>query len=254
MNCDAIRPWLEAHADDELDLARTLEVEAHAQSCAACASRLAEFRARKAALRAGLPRHSAPAGLEAKLRARLPAARPAATVRGAAWTSQRFWAYGGMAAALALALGGGFTWGSARAGRGLLANEAIADHVRSLEPGHLLDVVSTDQHTVKPWFAGKIDFSPPVTDLAAAGFPLLGGRLDQIGGRTAAAIVFGRRKHTIDLFVWPAEGGAIADSHSERAGFQLESWAEDGLNYLAVSEVSADDLRQFTAAYRGSRR
>ena len=118
---------------------------------------------------------------------------------------------------------------------------------------HLTDVPSSDQHTVKPWFAGKLDFSPPVVDLAAAGFPLAGGRLEHIDGRTAAALVFHRRQHAINVFIWPAITGSVPTRQADRNGYHAESWSQDGLNFLAVSEIPAAELSQFATAFRTAR-
>jgi anti-sigma factor RsiW len=250
MNCEETRPWLESYADGELDLVRQLAIDTHVNSCPACAAALAGFQARQSALRGSLPRYAAPPSLAATLGAIASPSRPAAA-RSGARRALSIWSYMGVVAAFGAVLGGGYGWGAAAARRGALTDEAVADHLRSLEPGHLMDVVSSDQHTVKPWFAGKIDFSPPVPDLGAAGFPLLGGRLDQIGHRTAATLVYGRRKHTIDLLIWPAEPRGIFALREQRDGFQIESWSEGGLNFIAVSEVSADDLAQFIRSSRG---
>jgi anti-sigma factor RsiW len=129
-------------------------------------------------------------------------------------------------------------------------DEVFAEHVRSLQAGHLTDVVSTDRHTVKPWFAGKVDFSPPVVDLADIGFPLGGGRLDEIDGRAAAALVFHRRLHAINVFIWPAPGGTPAPRRGDRDGYSAIGWTRDGLNFLAVSEIPGADLGQFVAEFR----
>jgi anti-sigma factor RsiW len=155
-----------------------------------------------------------------------------------------------MAASIAFALLIGFAWGSMRARGKALFGEAISDHVRSLQAGHLMDVVSTDQHTVKPWFIGKLDFSPPVVDLADAGFPLAGGRLERIDGRPAAALVFHRRLHSINVFVWPATDGQVPARDGKGYGYNALSWSQGGLNFLAVSEISAAELGQFVPEYR----
>src|SRR6476469_6213657 len=121
--------------------------------------------------------------------------------------------------------------------------QLVSSHVRSLQPGHLMDVQTTNQHIVKPWFNGKIDFSPPVPELADQGFPLIGGRLDSVDGKTVPAIVYKRRLHTVNLFVWPAK-----DS-SERAlvkdGFAITEWSRNGLRFAAVSDIPASELAQF---------
>jgi len=127
-----------------------------------------------------------------------------------------------------------------------LATQLIASHVRSLMANHLTDVASSDQHTVKPWLDAKLDFAPPVVDLAGEGFPLIGGRLDYLDNRPVAALVYQRRKHFINLFVWPGKTGAarptMAMSHE---GYQLLHWADPDFNYWAVSDVNANDLQLF---------
>jgi anti-sigma factor RsiW len=125
------------------------------------------------------------------------------------------------------------------------ASELIDAHVRSLQPGHLTDVISTDQHTVKPWFDGKLDFIPPVNDFAAQGFPLIGGRLDALNGHSVAALVYGRRKHTINLFVWPVRQGAASPyGWGARDGYNWGMWQAGDMTFCLVSDVSQSDLRE----------
>jgi anti-sigma factor RsiW len=248
MTCHETRALLEADADGELDLVRHLELEAHIRACPECARTADAIRARREALRSALPRFAAPPRLVESIRASLgapaplPARRP--PLRWLGWNAM------GLAASLALAVVGGYSWGRAHErGDGLL-REAVADHVRSLQGDHLMDVVSTDQHTVKPWFIGKLDFSPPVVDLADAGFPLVGGRLEHLDGRAAAALVFKRRQHAINLFVWPADGGGVPAPRGSGSGYNVTAWSRNGLNFLAVSEIPAAELGQFASAFR----
>ena len=260
MDCNDTRRLLDADLDGELDLVRHLDLEAHLRTCPACARLAESARARNIALRQSLPRFTGSPQLAEKIRAALRAEAtrpaPAGEVRapGPARAKIVFplWQIGGLAASVALALLVGLRWGNARARANFLFDEAVSDHVRSLQGNHLTDVASTDQHTVKPWFAGKLDFSPPVADLATDGFPLVGGRLEHVDGRQAAALVFRRRQHDINLFIWPAGGVAISSRQANRDGYNAESWSHAGLNFLAVSEIPAAELAHFGEIFRTS--
>jgi anti-sigma factor RsiW len=129
----------------------------------------------------------------------------------------------------------------------IVDQQIVSSHVRSLQPGHLTDVQTTNQHIVKPWFNGRIDFSPPVPELADQGFPLAGGRLDSIDGRTVAAIVYHRRLHTVNLFAWPAKNGG--DRAFVKDGFAVTEWSRNGLRFAAVSDIPAAELRQFETLF-----
>jgi anti-sigma factor RsiW len=251
MDCNESRPLIDADADGELNPDHQLDLAVHLRQCPACAQLAANTRARQAALGQGLPRFTAPAPLAEKIRASLRAEEKAVRiVPRRAQTAWPFWNIAGLAASLTLTLLVGYTWGTARARTNLLIEEAVGDHVRSLQASHLTDVTSTDQHTVKPWFAGKLDFSPPVVDLATAGFPLTGGRLEQFAGRPAAALVFHRRQHAINLFIWPAGNSTVATRRSGQNGYTIESWSQAGFNFLAISEIPTAELNEFTVAFR----
>ena len=229
--------------DGELDAANTALAEAHVARCEGCREELERLQAVRALLGGEGVRHSAPDDLRARILA-LPELRSTAANsnrRSAGWLAPG--ALGAIAAALAMiAIVGPMQ------GQSALDGQLISSHVRSLQPGHLTDVQTTNQHIVKPWFNGKIDFAPPVPELADKGFPLAGGRLDSIGGQTVAAIVYHRRLHTVNLFVWP--GSARGSRISVEDGFSLAQWNDDGLNFAAVSDIPADELRQFETLYR----
>lgn len=245
MTCAEARPLLHAYFDGELDLARSLDVEAHLSSCAACASELANLRALRSGLRGSALYHPAPAQLERKVRAAL---RDARRVEGRTRFSSARYAWTGAAAAaifLILIAVGGFPPFSPHASD-LTAREVVDDHLRSLAGNHLTDVLSSNQHTVKPWFDGRLDFTPPVQDFANQGFPLIGGRLDYLDNRPVAAVVYRRREHMINLFISPAEHSGDTQPQSQvRDGYNIVHWTKSGMSYWAVSSVSSSELERF---------
>ena len=232
---------LGALVDGELDAVNTALIEAHVARCDGCREELERLQAVSSLLRSDGVRHSAPPDLHARIAARpeLRAANSNRRIPG--------WIGAGLAGALAASLGMIALVNPVQQ-QSALDDQLISSHVRSLQPGHLTDVQTTNQHIVKPWFNGKIDFAPPVPELADQGFPLAGGRLDSIDGKTVAAIVYHRRLHTVNLFVWPGKAGATRVEVED--GFALAEWSEDGLNFAAVSDIPANELRQFEALYR----
>ena len=238
MDCGHPRELLHAYLDGELDAAGSLDVERHLGECAACSAIVTRHRALREALRAPALRHSAPAVLRERLASTLGARRS----RYAAWPRQ----LGALAAGLLLALAAGFGLGRWTEGAGHgVEQEIVAAHVRSLQADHLVDVASSDQHRVKPWFAGKVDFAPIVADFAGKGFPLVGGRLDYLDGRPTAALVFKRREHTINVFLQPNRGGASsAPRASEQQGFRLLHAVVDGFDVWLISDAGDADLRE----------
>jgi anti-sigma factor RsiW len=153
---------------------------------------------------------------------------------------------------LAATLAAALSWSVAshRGGDGMPA-ELVSAHIRSLMADHLVDVATSDQHTVKPWFSGKIDFAPPVADFTASGFPLVGGRVDYIGGRPVAVLVYKTRQHLVNVFVWPADGEGDEEPRLlAREGYHLLQWQQSGLTFWAVSDVTPDDLQRLAQLFR----
>jgi anti-sigma factor RsiW len=227
--------------DGELDAANSAMAEAHVARCEGCREELDRLQAVRNLLATEGVRQSAPEALRGRI-ASLPelSASPARARRLPGWLAPGM--TGALAASLAMIVL------LPRGAESAVDRQLVSSHVRSLQPGHLTDVQTSNRHVVKPWFNGRIDFAPPVPELAGRGFPLAGGRLDSIDGKTAAAIVYRRRLHTVNLFVWrsPAE----PPRSSAEGGFALTEWSDAGLRFAAVSDIPAQELRQFETAYR----
>jgi anti-sigma factor RsiW len=243
MNCDRVRPLIDAYTTDELDLSAALEVSEHLEQCAVCATELKTIQDLRGVIRRPSLRYDAPP----ELRARLAVARQQNVGRHSRF---RRLAIAAAIAALLLLPWLGIYWNALRANTSRLADDVTSSHIRSLMSDHLLDVPSTDQHTVKPWFNGKLDFSPTVVDLASDGFPLIGGRLDYIGGRSVAAVVYKRNKHTINLFLWPTASPDSQPTKSRHNGYNLFIWNRAGMTCCAVSDLNAPELEQFVQLLR----
>ena len=226
-----MRLLLQAELDGELDAASVAPLAAHTASCENCARLQHDLSGLSVQLRAGLTRHAAPPGLRHAILAQV----PASPVRTAPRLSSRdgSWFAAGLAVAASVAALMILPRGSDK------ATELVAAHIRALQPGHLLDVESTDRHTVKPWFDGKLDFAPPVSDFAAQGYRLVGGRLDYLEGRPVAALVYQRDKHLIDLFVWP---GNQPEARRTVQGYNLTAWSRHAMNFRAVSDLNEAEL------------
>jgi anti-sigma factor RsiW len=223
--------------DGELDAANVAMVEAHVARCEGCREELERLQALRNLIRSEGVRHEAPKALMNRIAA-MPELAPKAANdnRILRWLGPG--AVGALAASLAM-----LTLIPPGTQSVVVDQQLVSSHVRSLQPGHLTDVQTTNQHIVKPWFNGRIDFSPPVPELADQGFPLAGGRLDSIDGKTVAAIVYHRRLHTVNLFVWPAKDGA--DRSFVKDGFAVTEWSRNGLRYAAVSDIPPAELREF---------
>jgi anti-sigma factor RsiW len=238
--------FLPAYFDGELDLVRDIEFEEHLKSCPLCAQHLSELQALRSSIRSANLYDRAPESLRSRIRAALPAdSRPQPT----AMSRRRTFEWFAVAAAILLAVVLGATMLPNVGGekQNLLAEEIIGSHIRSLQPGHLYDVESTDQHTVKPWFDGKLDFAPPVVNLADQGFPLIGGRLDYVGHRNVAALVYQRQKHFINVFIWPEEDLKLTKMQDAQTiqGYNVLFWSHNGMYFWAASDLNPAELRQF---------
>lgn len=252
MDCTEARRRLHAYLDRELDRPGSMALEQHLASCAECKHAFAV----QSALSAGIRRHAdyhhgAPPELSARIRARPGSERKARWQ----WPQLGRWLPVGAAAALAAVISwtAAIQYASAPADP-TLAEQVIAGHARAIVTNHVIEVASSDQHTVKPWLSSKLDFSLPVPDLATAGFPLAGGRLDYLDNRTVAALVYHSRRHVIDLFVWPdAKPGDAPPRTLSKQGYNVLWWKQDGMNYWAVSDVNPADLKAFTEAYASAK-
>jgi len=242
MTCQDFEAQLGAYVDAELPTAAVREMEQHLATCAACAGARERLFALRQALTEHAPALQAPPGLRASIRQAIRArVRPTATRRLPEWR----W----LAAAAVLVGVAAGTWrlATTRASTEALTEALLASHVRSLLGSHLLDVASSDQHTVKPWFNGKLDYSPSVYDLAGRGYPLLGGRLDYVANRAVAALAYGRRHHVISVFLWPAERGPTAGPATvTRQGYHMLHWIAPDYAYWVVSDLGSTELREFT--------
>jgi anti-sigma factor RsiW len=242
VDCRELETLIDRYLDQELEAAESASVRDHLEACSSC-RRFFAARESLARLVRQAPYYTAPAGLKGRLTRSRASTSP--------WLSYRLtWA----AAVLLIALLAGSMLVGRWSARTLSSVDAVAEavvdsHVRALMADHLFDVRSTDQHTVKPWFLGKLDFAPPVADLAPLGFPLTGARLDYVAGRPAAALVYTRGQHTINVFIWPEESANVrpSDTRSIR-GFHVRHWVRAGMSFWAVSDLNDAELDQFARA------
>lgn len=249
MDCTETRSRLHPYLDRELDFESALAIEAHLASCAECRA-IVE---RQSALQSGIRQHAhyygAPPALADRIRRQVAGSQPARAWR---WPRLQQWLPLGAAVAATAIL----SWTAAIQYAAVppeerLAEQVIAGHARAVLTTHRVDVASSDRHTVKPWLSSKLDFSPPVVDLANAGFPLDGGRLDYLDGRPVATLCYRYRRHTIDLFIWPEPGrrDATPMRSFERQGYKVLHWTDAGMAFWAVSDVNEADLKTFAEAY-----
>jgi len=249
MRCDEFRPRLGAYIDDEVCDPERRELSDHLSDCPECGPEAAALQRLREGIRREAPIYRAPAALRSQIRSALrqeqaASARQARPVMG--------WLAYAASILLAVALGsGGTLLITGERQEDAIANELIDSHLRSLLGSHLTDVASSDQHTVKPWFAGRSDVSPPAVDLASKGFPLVGGRLDLIAGKPVPALVYRRREHVINVFVLPAARGDLGATLTRR-GYSLRHWDQGDLGFWAVTDAAPSELVGFERAFRAA--
>jgi mycothiol system anti-sigma-R factor len=253
VSCEVTQRFVPGYIDGELDLVRTIEMEAHLKYCPTCAQTLENQQEVRSALRRCPLAYSAPAALRDRIQLSLRRSNEGEVQERKMRRPSHLWEWAGAVAVLALfSLGGWQLTARLRAPSSdqQIAAEVFSSHVRSLESKHLLDVVSTDQHTVKPWFDAKLDFSPPVEDLTSDGFQLVGGRLDYLEGREVAALIYRKGEHFINVFVWPNPAGSNSTEPIEsRQGYNIMRWRRGGFQCWAVSDVAPSDLSEFARLY-----
>jgi len=238
MNCTEIYPLIHAFVDGELDLVRSLEVERHLSNCTGCTARCDFMRSLHSALQNSELSYSAPDSLLKKVQHMIGGSVQERRRNDWQWIWK--WLAAGATAIAVVTL---LLRPASVSQHDQLMAEAVSNHVRSLMQAHLMDVASSDQHTVKPWFDGKLDFAPDVKDFVAQGFPLIGGRLDYLGGRAVAALVYRHDKHLINVFVWPIARGSAATSQTEsRQGYSIINRDVSGMRYCVVSDLNEKEL------------
>src|SRR5262245_2534883 len=238
MTCRETKNLLNAYVDGELDSAGSLGVEKHVQGCASCLTDVENLHALASAIENGGLRFAAPQRLKRNVQAAIREANPGARRSIFNWR----WATAVAAAVLIVVVG---IQSVKRSEETLLVNDIVSSHVRSMMANHITDVASSDRHTVKPWFGGKLDYSPPVTDLTEQGFRLVGGRLDYLDSRPVAALVYQRSQHLINLFVWPSNNTAIKQQDQlTRQGYNVIHWTQAGMSYWLVSELNLTELTE----------
>lgn len=256
MTCEDSRLYLSAYVDDELDVPDILRIQSHLASCAACRKVQDEQFALRSALHDPELRGQPSAEFQQRIRQ---AVNQSAKTEAVLNSPQRqviridpLRYVAAVALALVIAIAAVVVSHSLRSSESQQTSSAVMTaHLRSLQPGHLVDVTSSDRHTVKPWFQGKLDFSPAVPDLGALGFNLIGGRLDYVNGRPVAAIVYQRRMHNINVFVWPKQGGTAGSIQQQSVdGYQILHWDTADLSYWAVSDLNGAELQEFARDLR----
>ena len=249
MTHDFYRDSLGARLDGELTPDEERDIDRHVATCEDCARELATLTETHRLLSENLMRHRAPDVLKARIRG---AIVDASTPRPVARSAPTWWRQAAAAIVIAVASSAVTMVGMNRASGARATDELLSSHVRSLQPGHLTDVVSTNQHQVKPWFNGRVDVSPAVPNLDSLGFPLIGGRTDYVAGRAVPVVVYGRRQHMINVYAWPSASSSESSqpNESSRQGYHFVRWTSGGLDYSAISDLNAAELRSFVSSFR----
>lgn len=244
MECKESQNLMSAYIDDALDSSTANQLAMHLANCPACTNVCEEMLGLRTAIKTHAMRYIAPSHLQQRIQNALQREkRPRRKLAQLPWT----WVNFGVATASSVAFA--FTLAlylAVPSETERLDQEIVASHFRSLMPNHLADIASSDQHTVKPWFSGKLDFSPPVHDLAQEGFPLVGGRLDYINQRPVAALAYRHHQHVLNLYVWPDKTNSDVPSQiTSKQGYQLIRWSQSGMHYRAISDMNIQDLLDF---------
>jgi anti-sigma factor RsiW len=259
MNCDDSLIYLPAYLDEELDVAESLRVQKHLAECADCRRAQDEQLALLSALRdSDLFAHPSADFSERIEAAVLRAAKEEARSQRTSWfETLRLESFRWVPVAAVLlimtTIGALFVTNRLRSShQQVIASAVLAGHIRSLQADHLVDVPSSDRHTVKPWFQGKLDFSPPVPDLSELGWTLIGGRLDYVDGRPVAALIYRRHMHNINVFLWPNHSSSGDTIKPEEAqGYQILHWNGADMTYWVVSDLNNSELLELARALRG---
>ena len=244
MACERADTLVHGYFDNELDALRAAEFESHLEKCPECVAALDALESLRSTINIAQPYEKMSPAFRKKILGDLNVKTPSVIATSRAATNWRWLA---VAATFLVLIYGAWRVSSLNredSRETLMASKIVDAHLRSLQPGHLEDVISTDQHTVKPWFDGKVDFAPPVRDFTEQGFPLQGGRLDVVDNRTVAALVYGRRKHVVNVFIWPTSEKDAAPRTGSIQGYQWIDWRKQGMEFYAVSDASAPDLDQ----------
>jgi anti-sigma factor RsiW len=253
MKCASARNLIEPHLDGELNPDLQAKIQDHLAACDPCTEAFSRLRELQTNIRTQLPHYDAPAHFRERVLQSLRevAKHGAADGGGTRWSLPWRWMAIAASALLAVSVAGNVTLFQSRSGGlDIVTQNVLSSHVRSLIGTHLLDVPSSDQHTVKPWFNGKLDFSPDVKDFASQGFPLIGGRVEYMVDRPVAALVYRRRQHVVNLFTWPSSSSMNKEAELTRRGYNFIYWNKAGMTYWAISDLRISELQQFVNLYK----